>query len=107
MSENVSKLVPRIPRVTQAQLDAAGANTIAELALHRALYQVEGGHQSEFRSIDRFPVLVVAWNRCTEIERARFVRLLGDTIEEYLIERSEQARRIAKGVSVRRTRPTC
>jgi hypothetical protein len=70
----IERMAKRIPRVTAGQL--AGADMIAEQALHRALYQVEDGNETHI--VDRLPLLIVVWNRCSDQERTQFLALLRD-----------------------------
>jgi hypothetical protein len=88
--------------VTEDQLKQPGTDVIAELALHKAMYLVEGGKRSEYRSIDRLPVLIMAWNRCTQLERARFIEMLREAAGEKIEARREMGRRVARRVRLGR-----
>ena len=66
----------RIPRITEQDLAVAETDVLAEEALHRAMFAVEGGPESERLLINRLPVLIVAWNRCTDREREQFLVIL-------------------------------
>jgi hypothetical protein len=98
MTTDPDPLAVRIPRVAATHLK--DSDQLAEQALHKAMWLVEGGRASERRSIDRLPVLVVAWNRCTDAERDTFIKMLRQAVLDAARYRVERAERINPSLRV-------
>jgi hypothetical protein len=65
-------LAQPLPRITAKAL--AEADRTGEMILHSVIHEAEKARNGQ--GLNRYGVLVCAWNRCSQLERERFIRAL-------------------------------